>query len=233
MDDALLAQASVDGSGRARLEVGDAGDELDGALASEEIVVGHARDGDHREAAVLDLGQLAAGICLGVLLEAEGVESNVTGAVNGAVGELEKEGDLKEADEPEHLPEGAGLDGGLVEAPHLLALIPLAHEGEGVKVLHDGAGGGEHADAAVLDLSLAGPDHVTDGAEDAAVDSPVSPVNVPVVAIGVREALHGQALGGLGRGRAGGAGGEEGRRGEGRSRAEACESEDAAVHGDR
>ncbi len=34
MDDALLAQASVDGSGRARLEVGDASDELDGALAS-------------------------------------------------------------------------------------------------------------------------------------------------------------------------------------------------------
>jgi hypothetical protein len=43
MDDALLAQASVDGSvDSARLEVGDAGDELDGALAGEEIVVGHA-----------------------------------------------------------------------------------------------------------------------------------------------------------------------------------------------
>ena len=65
--------------------------------------------------------------------------------------------DLKQADEPEHLPEGAGLDGGLVEAPHLLALVPLAHEGEGVQVLHDGAGGGEHAHAAVLDLGVAEP----------------------------------------------------------------------------
>ncbi len=33
----------------------DLGDELDGALAGEEVVVRHAADGDHGEAAVLDL----------------------------------------------------------------------------------------------------------------------------------------------------------------------------------
>merc|ERR1712205_277497 len=94
MPTSLLAQAGVD-SGGARLEVGDLGDELDGALAGEEVVVGHAGDGDHGKAAVLDLGEMAAGIGLGVLLEAEGVEADVAGAVNGAVGKLEKEGDLK------------------------------------------------------------------------------------------------------------------------------------------
>ncbi len=52
------------GGAHRRLKVGrcvtgwraaDLGDELDGALASEEVVVGHAADGDHGEAAVLDL----------------------------------------------------------------------------------------------------------------------------------------------------------------------------------
>ena len=38
-----------------------AGDELDGALAGKEVVVEHARGGDHGEAAVLELNELAAG----------------------------------------------------------------------------------------------------------------------------------------------------------------------------
>ena len=36
------------------------------------------------------------------------------------------------------------------------------------------AGGGKHANTAVLDLGLAGPDDVADGAEEAAIDGPVS-----------------------------------------------------------
>ena len=103
------------------------GDELDGALAGEEVVVGDAANGDHGEAAVLDLlhlhrgrvkisstsvshppkqlsaRHLVVGERLRVLLQAERVEANVAGAVHGAVAELEKEGDLEEADEPEHL----------------------------------------------------------------------------------------------------------------------------------
>ena len=38
-----------------------AGDELDRALARDEVVVEHAAEGNHGEAAVLELGQLAAG----------------------------------------------------------------------------------------------------------------------------------------------------------------------------
>ena len=70
-------------------------------------------------------------------LEPERVEANVAGAVDGTVGELEEEGDLEEADEPEHLPERAGLDGRLMEPPHLLALVPLVDEREVVQVLHE------------------------------------------------------------------------------------------------
>eukprot|EP00961_Rhodomonas_salina_P255560 3453846-Rhodomonas_salina.1 len=154
--DSLLAEASLNGGRRARLEVGDLGDELDGALAGKEVVVGHAGDGDHGKAAVLDLTELVDREILAVL-EAERVKADVASAVDRAVAELEEEGDLKQADEEEHLPHRARLDGGLVKAPHLLALVPLVHEREGVDILHDGAKRGKHADAAVLDLSLAGP----------------------------------------------------------------------------
>ena len=224
----LLAEAGVNGGRQARLEVGDAGQELDGALAGQEVVVSHAGDGDHGEAAVLDLGELAAGEGVRVRLEAERVEAEVAGAVNRAVGKVEHEGDLEEAHEEEHLPHGAGLDRSVVEAPHLLALVPLGHEGEGVEVLHDGAGGGEHADAAVLHLGLARPDHVTDGAEEAAVDRPVGALGVPLDARVVGVALHRDLLRGRGAGRAGG----QGSGGEGRGRRhKASESSNACVHG--
>eukprot|EP00290_Baffinella_frigidus_P027375 CAMPEP_0180230180 /NCGR_PEP_ID=MMETSP0987-20121128/26010_1 /TAXON_ID=697907 /ORGANISM="non described non described, Strain CCMP2293" /LENGTH=158 /DNA_ID=CAMNT_0022195125 /DNA_START=286 /DNA_END=758 /DNA_ORIENTATION=+ len=151
---ALDAELGGDGGRRARPEVGDLRDEVDRALAGQEVVVGHARDGDHGEAAVLDLLELVGVELVLVLGEAERVEAEVAGAVNGSVRELEEEGDLEEADEEENLPHRARLDRRLVEAPHLLALVPLVHEWEGVEVLHDRAGGGEHADAAVLHLSL-------------------------------------------------------------------------------
>ena len=150
-------------------------------------------------AAILDLLDLVLGELVGIVLEAERVEANVASAVDRAVGELEEEGDLKQANEPEHLPEGTRLDGRVVEAPHLLALVPLVIEGEVVEVLDDGASGGEHANPSVLDLSLTSPHNVAHGAEDATVDGPGRRVHVPVAAkVGRRvEALHAD-LGGRG-----------------------------------
>ncbi len=56
-----------------------------------------------------------------------------------------------------YLPESTGLDGSIVETPHLLTLIPLVHEGESVQVLNNRAKSSKHADATVLHLSLTGP----------------------------------------------------------------------------
>jgi hypothetical protein len=46
---------------------------------------------------------LVVGESLRVLLQAERVEAKIASAVNGAVTELEEEGDLKETNEPENL----------------------------------------------------------------------------------------------------------------------------------
>ena len=46
---------------------------------------------------------LVVGVGLRVLLETEGVEAEVPGAVNGAVAKLEKEGNLEQANEPQNL----------------------------------------------------------------------------------------------------------------------------------
>jgi hypothetical protein len=56
-----------------------------------------------------------------------------------------------------NLPESARLDGGVVEAPNLLTVIPLVEEREMIHILDDRAKSGKHADATVLDLSLASP----------------------------------------------------------------------------
>ena len=66
-------------------------------------MVGHARDGDHGEAAVLDLANLVHGILVGGVLEAGGVEADVASAVKGALTELDEEGELEPADEEENL----------------------------------------------------------------------------------------------------------------------------------
>jgi hypothetical protein len=69
-----------------------AGDELDRALAGEEIVVEHARGGDHSKATVLELNKLAAG--KGLSKEPEmrggkgrgGTRGKERGVVEGKVG---------------------------------------------------------------------------------------------------------------------------------------------------
>jgi hypothetical protein len=188
----LNAQASVNGSRGAGLEVGDLGDELNRALAGEEVMVGHATDSNHSEAAILDLFELVLGELLSIVLKAERVEANVTSTVDGAVSKLQEERDLKQADEPEDLPEGSRLDGSIVEAPHLLAVVPLVEEREVIHVLNNRSKGGKHADAAVLDLSLTSPHNVANSAEEAAVDRPVRRGLIPVGAEirGRVEALH-------------------------------------------
>lgn len=94
--------------------------------------MGHAADGNHGKAAILNLSHSTP-----VALEAEGVEAKVAGAVDGSVREAEEEGDLEQADKPQDLPHCARLDGSLMQAPHLLALVPLVHEWKGVQVLDD------------------------------------------------------------------------------------------------
>jgi len=212
--------------GDAGLEVGDLSDELHGALAGDEVVLHHAAESDHAKAAVLDLNNGAA-----VGLEAKGVEAIVAGAVELAVEGLLDEGDLEREEEGEHLLGGSDLDELVVKRPHLLAGVPLAVEGEGEKVLDDQSGGSEHGNAAVLDLSLAGPDHVGP-AEDAAVLSPVRGLDVVAARGLVREAvLHGGAASdGSARG---GRLGQHAAGGEGRSRGGAGGKEQCAVHGGR
>ncbi len=65
--DCLLVEASLNSGGYAALEVGDLGDELDGALAGQEVVVGHAGDGNHGETSVLDLLELVGSELLGIV----------------------------------------------------------------------------------------------------------------------------------------------------------------------
>jgi len=54
-----------------------AGDELDGAFASDEVVVNDTREGQHGKAAVLDLGQFKARAVV-ALAQANGVEAEVS-----------------------------------------------------------------------------------------------------------------------------------------------------------
>merc|ERR1719253_1997237 len=116
-----LGAGELRGLGDARLEVGDLGDELHGALAGDEVVLHHAAEGDHAKAAVLDLDN---GTAIG--LEAEGIEAVVTGAIELTVDGLLDEGHLKGEEERQHLLGGANLNELVVEGPHLLASVPLA-----------------------------------------------------------------------------------------------------------
>jgi hypothetical protein len=117
-------------------------------VRSLEVVVGDVADCDLGEAAVLDLLDLVLGDLLLVVLQAELAEAEVASAVDGALGELEEEGDLEQAYEPQRLPQRARLDGGVVEAPHFLAIVPLIEKLEVVEVLlHNCAGGGKAGQA--------------------------------------------------------------------------------------
>ena len=154
------------------------GDELDGATADEEVVVNHAADGDHSEAAILELGELAAGEGVGVGAAVEGVKAEVAGLAVRAVEGLDDGGDtrddLKESEPDKELLHGALLDGRVVELHHGGGAELLLEAGEGVGVLDDHSGGGEHGNAAVLDLSLASPAEVEEVGEAKGVESNIA-----------------------------------------------------------
>jgi len=210
-------------------------EELEGALAGEEVAVHHATDTHHGEAAVLDLGESIALALLRVLAEAKGVKLEVTRSAL-ALQRLEKRDGaehLEERQPEEELAHGALLDEDVVRRSHLGAADELAVAGVHGDVLEHGAGGGKHGNAAVLQLSLAEETDVSDTGQAQGVEADVTDHagSERLVALeeghGLRHCLHGGAM--LGNGAAGG-GASQGRGGrEGGGGAGEGSDEDGAV----
>merc|ERR1712139_28890 len=144
-----------------------AGDELDGALAGQEVVVEHAAGGDHGKAAVLQLDKLAAGKGVRVLGAVKGVKAEVTGL---AIATLEH---LNDCDEAEKL-HSALLHGGIVEGGHLGITENGLHARELGDILDKHASGGKHAHAAVLELGLAKPPNVDEAADAEGIEANIT-----------------------------------------------------------
>ena len=148
----------------------------DGALAGDEAPVDDAADGEHGKAAVLELGELVACEGGGVLAEAKRVKAEVAGLAargeHGVARHLEVVGEvLDHAAEDEDLPQAAsgdleeGLGGNGVGG---------GGEGELHELLDNAAEGGEHGNAAVLELSLAEPVKRVLGGEAKGVEANVA-----------------------------------------------------------
>mmetsp|Transcript_27856 Transcript_27856/g.75052 ORF Transcript_27856/g.75052 Transcript_27856/m.75052 type:complete len:219 (-) Transcript_27856:15-671(-) len=142
----------------------DGGQGLKHGLARDERLVQEAREAKHGEAAVLELLELEVGALGGVLPEFEGVKAEVArGAaicehvIHGHLAVVEHK--LHNAAEDDDLAKGAcgrlhrRLDG----VGAVVVRPPKAH-----KLLHNHAHNAEHANAAVLELSLAQPLQVHD-----------------------------------------------------------------------
>jgi len=140
-------------------------------------VVEHAAGGDHGEAAVLELDELAAGKGVRVLGAVKGVKAEVTGL---AIATLEHLNDgneaekLEEADPHEELLHSALLHGGIVKGGHLGITENGLHAGELGDILDKHASGGKHAHAAVLELGLAEPPNVDQGADAEGVEANIA-----------------------------------------------------------
>jgi hypothetical protein len=145
----LKIQNSTDLS--SNLEVGD---ELDGALASDEVMVNNATDGQHGEAAILDLLERPGlGVSLG---EAERVELEVTRSALALEG-LEKSDsaeNLSERNPEQDLAHSAGRDELVMGGSQLRAAGDLGVARILNKVLNNRTGNGKHGNAAMLDLGL-------------------------------------------------------------------------------
>mmetsp|Transcript_15050 Transcript_15050/g.36670 ORF Transcript_15050/g.36670 Transcript_15050/m.36670 type:complete len:213 (+) Transcript_15050:461-1099(+) len=139
----------------------DGGQGLKHGLARDERLVQEAREAKHGEAAVLELLELEVGALGGVLPEFEGVKAEVArGAaicehvIHGHLAVVEHK--LHNAAEDDDLAKGAcgrlhrRLDG----VGAVVVRPPKAH-----KLLHNHAHNAEHANAAVLELSLTQPRH--------------------------------------------------------------------------
>jgi len=137
------------------LEVGEL---LEGALLGEELLVEDATEGDHGEAAVLDLYKAAAGEGDGVLSKAKGIKAQITGLtalrehVTGCQLELVR-GELDGADCEKHLPEASSGDHEeVIDRGGAVRELGKAHS-----LLGNHAGPCEHAHATVLELGLTEP----------------------------------------------------------------------------
>ena len=117
-----------------------------------------ATHSDHGQAAVLDLNEAAAGESCGVLAAAKGIKAEIASLaalrehVAGGHLEVVRE-ELDGTDGEEHLPEARrGNDEEVIEGSG--AVLEL---GKSDSLLDNHAGEGEHANTAVLELSLAKP----------------------------------------------------------------------------
>mmetsp|Transcript_9337 Transcript_9337/g.31238 ORF Transcript_9337/g.31238 Transcript_9337/m.31238 type:complete len:230 (-) Transcript_9337:50-739(-) len=140
-------------------------DELDGALAGDEVVVKHTSGGDHGKAAVLQLDELAAGEGVGVLGAVEGVKSEVSGLTVRSLEHLNNGNEAEDFDKSkpeEELLHGSLLDSSIVKRSHLGGTEGLGDSRELVDVLNNHSSGSKHADTSVLQLSLTKPAHVDD-----------------------------------------------------------------------
>ena len=192
----------------------------------------HAAEADHGEAAVPDLGPLVVLPGVGVLAEAEGVKAKVAGGRVGVVDPLVREG-LEGADGDEDLGPAGGAD--VVEG-----LEGVGGEGGKLGKLgelgEDHAKGGEHADAAVLDLGLAKPLEVIVVGEAKGVKSRVAGQGAVELGGALEEGDglgHGAGLhgGAAGDGSAGSSLGKGDRaRGEGRGRSHRTSESNRAQH---
>lgn len=131
-------------------------EELNGALASEEVAMDHATDAHHSETAVLDLGKRIALGGVGVLGEAKRIELEVTRGALALEGLEEGDGaeNLEEGNPQKDLSHGTLLDKHVVESGHFGATSKACVGRIGSDVLEHGASGGKHGNAAVLELGL-------------------------------------------------------------------------------
>ena len=140
-------------------EGGEVGKLLEGGLLGEDLLVDETAEADHGKAGVLELSELETAHSEVILAEVKGVEADVAGGaalsehVTG--GDLAAVGEhLDAAEGEEDLPQARGGHG---EERIEGELGVEAGEGEVHELLGPETEAAEHADAAVLELSLAQP----------------------------------------------------------------------------
>ncbi len=140
-------------------------------------MVEHAAEGNHGKAAILELGQLAAGEGIRVLGKTEGVKAEIARLAIAALKHLD-DGDgaenLEKAEPDEELLHGALLDGGVMESSDLSVAEGPGHARELVHILDNETGRGEHANTTVLDLSLTKPAQVDEAGESERIEANIA-----------------------------------------------------------
>ena len=141
------------------VERGEVLELLEGGLLREDFLVDHAAEADHGQTSVLELRELVPAQGRVVTAQVQGVEVDV--ARRAAISEHVARGDLATVGEDldatqgeKNLPEAGGGDG---EESIERQLGVEAGQGQVDTLLHPEPEAAEHADAAVLQLSLAEP----------------------------------------------------------------------------